>query len=158
MTDSRRICSQSLVAVLALAAALVGGCAFVPDRTPPIPILENHSYEPVEAVDLLRMSPEMSAFVRTHAGLEIGFNRGNSNARAWALAYAALDPYLLDFDYDPMMTLPADQAFEIGRGNCLTFSSLFIAMALYSNCPGSPLRLPGSAAGFGLLLGCLSPV
>jgi hypothetical protein len=36
---------------------------------------------------------------------------------------------LLDFDYDPQVTLQADEAFAARTGNCLTFSSLFIAMA-----------------------------
>lgn len=51
------------------------------------------------------------------------------DGRAWSLAYAALDPFILAFDYDPRITLPADEAFRQRRGNCLAFSSLFVAMA-----------------------------
>jgi Flp pilus assembly protein TadD len=40
-----------------------------------------------------------------------------------------LDPYLLKFDYDPQVTLPAGEAFRQGKGNCLSFSAMFIAMA-----------------------------
>jgi tetratricopeptide (TPR) repeat protein len=40
-----------------------------------------------------------------------------------------LNPYVFPFDYNPQVTLPADQAFQAKTGNCLTFSSIFIAMA-----------------------------
>jgi len=49
--------------------------------------------------------------------------------RAFALTYATLDPYLLNFTYDPSITLPAADAFREKTGNCLAFSSMFIAMA-----------------------------
>ena len=49
--------------------------------------------------------------------------------KAFTLAYAMLDPYLLGFRYDPAITLGAEDAFVQKSGNCLTFSSLFVAMA-----------------------------
>jgi len=66
----------------------------------------------------------MDAFVARYARSD-----REEQSRAWKLAYAALDPYILDFSYDPMVTLPADRAFRARRGNCLTFSSMFVAMA-----------------------------
>ncbi len=74
--------------------------------------------------DWLRMTPEMTAFVDEHAQPNHA-----RQSRAWALAYAALDPYILDFSYDPRQTLTAAEAFRQRRGNCLTFSALFVAMA-----------------------------
>ncbi len=95
-----------------------------PPRQPAIPALAGQAPVQIPDVDLLRLTPEMRAFSERYA------KRGADNTgKAWMLAYAALDPYLLDFDYDPMVTLPADEAFRLGRGNCLTFSSMFVAMA-----------------------------
>lgn len=112
-----------------LAGALIlivslGACGSVPVTVPDIPVLENQPRNEIPTVELLRVSPEIREFVRRHGGAEYA-----THSRAWSLAYAALDPYLLDFEYDPLLTLPADQAFKSGRGNCLTFSSLFVAMA-----------------------------
>ena len=49
--------------------------------------------------------------------------------KAWNLAYAALDPILLDFDYEPSLTLTAADTFNRRTGNCLSFTAMFIAMA-----------------------------
>ena len=49
--------------------------------------------------------------------------------KAWNLAYAALDPMLLNFDYDSSLTLTAADTFDRRTGNCLGFSGMFIAMA-----------------------------
>jgi Flp pilus assembly protein TadD len=105
-------------------AMLLAACSSVPQRQPAVPALLGHVPIEIPDVDLLRLTPEMHEFTERHA------KRSSDNAgKAWRLAYAALDPYLLDFDYDPMVTLPADEAFRTGRGNCLTFSSMFVAMA-----------------------------
>jgi len=105
-------------------ALLLAACASVPLAPPPIPQLAGHAEVEIADVDLLRLTPEMREFTKRYA------SEGSDEAgKAWKLAYAALDPYLMDFSYDPMVTLPADEAFRAGRGNCLTFSSMFIAMA-----------------------------
>jgi Flp pilus assembly protein TadD len=108
----------------AFLVVLVGACASAPVGTPTIPPLKNQSWHAIESVDLLRMTPEMRAFVE-----QFGADTIDSDSRAWSLTYAALDPFLLAFDYDPMVTVPADEAFGKRRGNCLSFSSMFIAMA-----------------------------
>lgn len=109
------------LASLALAACATRGL----QDEPPVPALRGHAPVPVADVELLAITPEMQRFTDRYAR----HGGKNDNSRAWMLAYAALDPYLLDFDYDPMVTLPADKAFQSRRGNCLTFSSLFVAMA-----------------------------
>ena len=107
-----------------LLAILVAACSSAPLRQPAIPLLTGLVPVHIPDVDLLRLTPEMRAFSERYA------KRGaDDTGKAWMLAYAALDPYLLDFEYDPMVTLPADEAFRLGRGNCLTFSSMFVAMA-----------------------------
>lgn len=119
---SRRGTAWRLPAVLV--AMLLAACSSAPPRQPAIPALAGHAPFEIPDIDLLRLTPEMREFTERYA------KRSSNNAsKAWRLAYAALDPYLLHFDYDPMITLPADEAFRAGRGNCLTFSSMFVAMA-----------------------------
>ena len=112
-----------LTVTLALIVLLVA-CKTNPVSVPDIPALENQPQEEIPSVDLLRMSPEIKDFSNAY-----GRSYRRAENRAWTLAHAAMDPYLLDFEYDPSITLPADQAFTARKGNCLTFSSLFIAMA-----------------------------
>ena len=109
---------------VALLAVLMGACASAPVSTPEIPPLKNQPWNAIESVDLLRMTPEMRSFVE-----EFGGETNGTDSRAWSLTYAALDPFLLAFDYDPLVTVPADEAFGNRRGNCLSFSNMFIAMA-----------------------------
>jgi tetratricopeptide (TPR) repeat protein len=105
-------------------AMLLAACASAPPVQTPVPQLAGYPQVEVPEADLLRLSPAMREFTARYA------TRGSDDTgKAWMLAYASLDPYLLDFEYDPMVTLPADEAFRVGRGNCLTFSSMFIAMA-----------------------------
>ncbi len=66
----------------------------------------------------------MKRFIRNHAP------EGMANGRkAWNLAYAALDPALMNFDYDSSLTLTAADTFKRREGNCLSFSNMFVAMA-----------------------------
>lgn len=105
-------------------AMLLAACASAPPVQTPVPQLAGYPQVEIPEADLLRLSPAMREFTARYA------TRGSDDTgKAWMLAYASLDPYLLDFEYDPMVTLPADEAFRVGRGNCLTFSSMFIAMA-----------------------------
>lgn len=106
------------------ATVLLASCSATMLRQPEVPPLSGYEVPTVAAVDWLRMTPEMESFVEQHALADRGHR-----SRAWALAYAALDPYLLNFDYDPQVTLTAEEAFRQRRGNCLTFSALFVAMA-----------------------------
>ena len=105
-------------------AALLSACSAPAVRQPDPPPLHGQEVPPIEHADLLRTTPEMSAFVEQYAEAERG-----GQSRAWALAYAALDPYVLEFSYDPRVTLTADEAFRRRRGNCLTFSAMLVAMA-----------------------------
>jgi tetratricopeptide (TPR) repeat protein len=112
---------QAATFVLAL---LFSACASVPLTPAQVPPLAGWPAVEIPDVDLLRLTPPMQEFTDRYVrpGSE-------EEGKAWMLAYAALDPYLMDFEYDPMVTLPADEAFRTRHGNCLTFSSMFIAMA-----------------------------
>lgn len=111
-------------AALLTACITLCACATQTVQTPPVPELKDHPRYDIESVDLLGMSTEMRQFVEAQA-------RGHSleDDRAWNLAYAMLDPFVLDFTYDPQVTLTAREAFRTRRGNCLTFSNMFVAMA-----------------------------
>lgn len=111
-------------ALLIAACGLLVACASQTVKTPDIPPLDDHPAYDIESVNPLEISTEMKQFVQAHlAGRTFGKDR------AWALAYAMLDPWLLDFNYDPQVTLTAAEAFRTRRGNCLTFSNMFVAMA-----------------------------
>jgi tetratricopeptide (TPR) repeat protein len=112
-----------LIGMLVLILSL-GACTTTPIHPPDISLLENYPEFEIPDANLLRVSPEMKEFVSTY-----GIAKRGANGKAWSLTYAALDPYLFAFDYDPQVTLPANEAFAARTGNCLTFSSLFIAMA-----------------------------
>jgi Flp pilus assembly protein TadD len=124
MTGQKRYRAGCRLAAVVLWAGLTSACGSLSLSPPVVPELKQLPVPPVADIDPLRTTPEIREFVELHATGE-----RKPGGRAWALAYASLDPFLLDFDYDPMITLPADQAFAARRGNCLTFSSLFIAMA-----------------------------
>jgi tetratricopeptide (TPR) repeat protein len=122
-SDRPRIIAAGILPALFL-AALLGGCSTTVFRQPAPPELAGFEAVQIPEVDLLRVSPGMRAFADRYAK-----RTPADSGKAWMLAYAALDPYLLEFEYDPMVTLPADEAYRLGRGNCLTFSGMFIAMA-----------------------------
>ena len=111
------------IGILTLAAGLPS-CATVMPRQADIPPLEGHELPVVPDADLLHLSPEMHDFVEQFTATESG-----RHSKAWSLSYAALDPYVLAFSYDPQLTLTAEEAFRQRRGNCLTFSAMFVAMA-----------------------------
>lgn len=124
MTENRDQRTLGRRCGLLAAALLLSSCSTTILRQPEVPPLNGHEVPAVADTDWLNMTPEMQAFVEQHARSD-----KNHRSRAWALAYAALDPYLLDFDYDPQLTLTADEAFRQRRGNCLSFSAMFVAMA-----------------------------
>ena len=119
-----------LLAAPALALLLSACATRETVTTPLIPDLENQPRYDIESVDTLELSTEMMQFVDTQLK-----NRRFEEDRAWSLAYAMLDPWILDFTYDPHVTLTAREAFRARRGNCLTFSNMFVAMARYAGLP-----------------------
>lgn len=103
---------------------LLAACSSLPHKQPDIPPLAGHAPLEIPDIDLLRLTPEMRAFTNRYAK-----RKADDSGKTWAFAYAVLDPSLLRFEYDPMVNLTADEAFRTGRGNCLTFSSMFVALA-----------------------------
>jgi len=126
MTSTIQKISGALVALPFM--LVISSCAsFNPIAEPSVPPLSDQPVRQVEDVDVLALSDEMKRFVDdTLAGQE------TQDDRAWALAWSILDPNFLDFNYEPRATLTADEAFQQRRGNCLTFSNMFVAMARYA--------------------------
>jgi len=77
----------------------------------------------VSEEDILAVSPEMSAF------LDENVNRdGNQNEKLAQLVYAVIgeDRFLLSYDDS---TRTAAGTFQSRRGNCISFTNMFVAMA-----------------------------
>ena len=106
------------------ATALISACATQSPHLQALPPLDKQPLYEVADVDLLGVSAEMRQFITQY--VPDGTPRAK---RAFALTYATLDPYLLNFTYNPSITLPASAAFREKTGNCLAFSNMFIAMA-----------------------------
>jgi Flp pilus assembly protein TadD len=107
-----------------LLAALLAACAThhgLPQRIAPLDGLPAPS---VEVPDFRRLSPAMAAFLQRHVDMDSGREK-----RAWSLVWATTDRNVLDFDYDPGLTLPPAETFARRSGNCLSFSLMLIAMA-----------------------------
>ena len=76
-------------------------------------------------VDILEMTPEMIEFVDSY--MEGSTNRYRRMQR---LVYAIIGDGNFDLVYDDT-TRTASETFQAARGNCLSFTNLFIAMARY---------------------------
>ena len=109
---------------VATVSVIISACAVQTQRATAIPPLENQPHVEIESVDFLGVSAAMKRFIRNYAPEDMDNGR-----KAWNLAYAVLDPMLLNFDYDPSLTLTAADTFNRRAGNCLGFSSMFISMA-----------------------------
>lgn len=78
--------------------------------------------------ELLRLTPQMRAFVDAHVT-----ERRDKDRRVRQLTRAVLHPGSLGIDYEDSYTGTAAEVFARGRGNCLSLSLLFVAMARYAD-------------------------
>ncbi|MDT8321677.1 MAG: tetratricopeptide repeat protein [Xanthomonadales bacterium] len=117
------IAARGVLSSTALALAL-SACTHLPVTNTAIPRLRHQAPYVLPETRLLEVSDAMTAFVNRYVKAAI-----HPEKKAWALAHATLDPGVLNFEYDPLVTLTSAEAFAARKGNCLTFSSLFIAMA-----------------------------
>jgi len=92
------------------------------------------------AAQFTQLSPEMQGFVDQHVN-----RRSCSRQRLNQLYRAVFDPNALGFKYDENLTLSAPDAFEMGSGNCLSFSAMFVAMARYAEFDAAFQELVGPA-------------
>ena len=123
--------------VAALAAVALAACATPADRQlgdsrdalTPASILEASPLSgdtPVPVVppgDILELSPDMVAFIDEHVN-----RSGSQNERLAHLVYAIIGGGRFELAYDDS-TRTARSTFEDRRGNCISFTNLFVAMA-----------------------------
>lgn len=87
-------------------------------------VLKGASIAPsIEDQGVLALSPEMQDFLDRNVDRD-----GSANLKLHQLVSAIMDSDRLGVRYDDM-TLTASETFRIKRGNCLSFSNLFVAMA-----------------------------
>jgi len=88
--------------------------------------VEKRGLDPDEVVFPFHASPEMIDWaedaVRDSRGLD-------PTQRLTSLQKAMFDNARLDFDYDDEQTLTAVRAFAARRGNCMSFTALFVALS-----------------------------
>ncbi len=128
----------SVVAVAALAAA-TAGCVSVGQRPRILSwpaferLVRERGLDPAGVVYPFATTPEMEAFARrVTAGLTAPL------PRLYRLQEALFDRAAFPFAYDARTTVPAPEAFRTRRGNCLSFTVLFVAL---SRSLGYPTRI-----------------
>ncbi len=114
----------------AFAVAASAGCSSARPPAPPVTVDEllalpaGTAGEPlVTDAEVFRVSPGMQAFLDRHVAP--GADRAS---RLRQLGQAILDARNLGLSYDES-TRTAQQAFRAARGNCLSFSIMFVALA-----------------------------
>lgn len=114
-----------------LATGLMCACSMAPKHTPTdLPPLVRHNVPEIEIADLEAVSEEMQDFLAGYLPRTM-----NMGKKAWTLAYLGADPHVLEFKYDPSLTLPPAETFRRRTGNCLSFSLMLVAMAKHVGVP-----------------------
>lgn len=133
-----RMPMRAMVSVLlCICSTSLAGFASVPSRPDPAQItvdeiLTGGPIGPpedrsalIDSHDVLALSAEMRAFVDEHVGA-----RSSNAMRLWQLNHAVIESGL-KLEYDET-TRTAAATFQAQRGNCLSFSAMFVAMARHA--------------------------
>ena len=80
----------------------------------------------IPEIDILAMDGEMKEFIDEHLG-----NLSDPYARLRGLVHLIFDEQSLNITYDNSQTKTAAQTFHSRSGNCLSFTTMFVAMARY---------------------------
>ncbi len=89
----------------------------------PLGVVEGSRALVVEEQGVLALSPEMRAFLDTHVD-----RNGTDSLKLHQLVSAIIGADTFGVEYDDR-TRTAAETFRIRRGNCLSFSNMFVAMA-----------------------------
>jgi Flp pilus assembly protein TadD len=81
---------------------------------------------PQEVVYPFYATPEMTEWARTKLAR---YMTNTPDVRLQALQQAFFDPGEFEFEYDQARTLTAQDAFAARNGNCMSFTSLFVALS-----------------------------
>ena len=131
--------AQTLLAIGVI--TVLSACAMTPDNTSSLgkievssamvletsPLAAGAEYLDLSHLDMLEMTPEMIEFVDSYMD-----GARNRYARMKRLVYAIIGDGNFELVYDDK-TRTAQETFRDARGNCLSFTNLFIAMARYLN-------------------------
>lgn len=78
----------------------------------------------IPEIDVLAMTPKMTAFVDRYAG-----TYPDTEVRSRMLTLALTSSGVFGFEYNENDTLTATEAFNARHGNCIAFANLLVAMA-----------------------------
>lgn len=117
----------AVILVLALAGCATGGT----DYQVWLREVRRLGLDPDELIHPVAYTEEMAEVAREVAG------EGTERERLRRLHGFVLDGERFPFEYDPTATYGAEQTFRLGRGNCVSFTSLFVALG---RAVGIPLR------------------
>ena len=125
------------VVLATIATVVISSCAGVPENQIEVgeepvtaemvlnssPLAEDIASEDISQVDLLALSPEMTAFLDEHVD-----RNGKQTEKLAQLVYAIIgeDRFVLAYDDS---TRTAQSTFHDRRGNCISFTNMFVAMA-----------------------------
>lgn len=134
---------QRVLAVLAVAAisscTMPGVVPHVPDSNQistemlldASPLAVGIELEDLSQVDILKLSPEMIAFIDRWVD-----QNGGEYSKLTRLLYAVMGDGTFEVIYDDT-TRTAQETFRKQRGNCLSFTSMFVAMSRYLDLDSS---------------------
>lgn len=124
----------ALIAVLALAAAGLAGCAVEPQARPSTDVFVDAAFKPpsvpIDPASAMDMTPAMRHFAEHEMASEI---------RAKGLRNGLIDALYtkgrLQLDYDSEITRTAAEAFDARRGNCMSLVLMTASFARYLSLP-----------------------
>ena len=126
MRGSRWIPAVAIFAVVATCAASAAAADAVFGYEAWKRAVEKKGLDPDEVVYPFHASAEMVDWAEEATGESRGLE---PNQRLESLQTAMFDTAKLDFDYDDEQTLTAADAFAARRGNCMSFTALFVALS-----------------------------
>lgn len=116
---------------LVLATGFIGACSTTSSHiSSELRTLSGQEIPSLPVDDLREVTEEMKAFLDQHLPPTMSRKK-----RTWMLALVSADPYILQFRYDPLKTLPPADTFSGRSGNCLSFSLMLVAMAQHAGVP-----------------------
>jgi len=122
----RRLWAAATAAVvLALAGCATSGT----DREPWLREVRRLGLDPDEVIDPVAYSEEMVEAARVAAGA------GKDRERLRRLQEFLFDAERFPFEYESTGTYSAEEAFRLRRGNCVSFTSLFVALGRAIDIP-----------------------
>ncbi len=110
-----------------LTILLLGACATQTSKSTHIAPLLNQADYQIDDAGFQSVSPQMETFLDHFVS-----KHQRKDQKVWNLVWAVTDRNAFDFYYNPSLTLTSTETFRRRAGNCLSFSSMLVAMARQS--------------------------